>query len=133
MDEKPDTRLLVRQWLEKAGHDRGIAETLMIQQSPYTDGICFHCQQAVEKMLKAALIARGIPFKRNHNLAYLADLLSEEAAIPDAFRDDLEHLEDYAVEVRYPDAMVEPTATDAQEAVSIVNTAPHFVNEVLGQ
>lgn len=131
MGEGSDTQLLMRQWLEKAQHDAGIAETLLSQHSPYTDGICFHCQEAVEKMAKATLIALGIPFKRNHNLAYLADLLSERMTIPDDLRDQMENLEDYAVEVRYPDAMIEPTMDEAKAAVSTVHAVSRFIKQEL--
>ena len=42
--------------------------------------VCFHAQQAVEKLLKAALVNRGIIFSRIHNLAHLAEMLTQTGA-----------------------------------------------------
>lgn len=60
----------------------------------------FHAQQAVEKLLKAALAERGIPFPRTHDLKILFQLLAEitDAASPFA---DLVDLTDFAVQLRY--------------------------------
>ncbi|MBN1604429.1 MAG: HEPN domain-containing protein [Chitinispirillaceae bacterium] len=111
---------LVRSWLEKAEHDKGIAEILLNQNSKFTDGICFHCQQAAEKILKACLIFFGINFKKTHNLVYLLDLMSSVEIITDKMYESAESLEGYAVEVRYPDAMAMPSLNDAVEALKSV-------------
>ena len=45
--------------------------------------VCFHAQQAVEKLLKAVLVRRGIVFSRTHNLAHLAEMLKQaDVSIP---------------------------------------------------
>lgn len=119
MAEKHSKHDLVKQWIEKARHDLGIAETLVLYHSPYTDGICFHAQQAVEKLLKAMLVFFDIPFKKNHNLVYFGDLLSEKVTITDNLYEQFEILEEYAVEIRYPDAGIEPTDDQAKEALSL--------------
>lgn len=48
-----------KDWLEKAEHDLEDAKKLL-QNGGYTDTICFHAQQAVEKYLKAYLIYKKI-------------------------------------------------------------------------
>jgi len=131
MDDKGALKELVRAWLEKASHDRGIAETLLSQNSPYTDGICFHCQQAVEKMLKASLVFLGITFKKSHNLVYLLDLLSTAEGIPDIMYEHVECLETYAVEVRYPDTMTIPSIDETKDALLSVEFVEIEVNRIL--
>ncbi|MEM0315477.1 MAG: HEPN domain-containing protein, partial [Archaeoglobaceae archaeon] len=42
-----------------------------------TDTLCFHCQQAVEKLLKAFLVNAGVEFGRTHSLEYLIKLSSD--------------------------------------------------------
>jgi HEPN domain-containing protein len=37
----------------------------------------FHCQQAVEKILKAVLSEYGVPFRRTHDLRELMDALAD--------------------------------------------------------
>jgi len=65
---------LIREWMHKAEHDLGMAELALENRPEYTDSICFHCQQAVEKYLKAYLVFLDIRFERKHNLGYLLDL-----------------------------------------------------------
>jgi HEPN domain-containing protein len=53
-----------RRWLIKARNDFIIAsdERHLKTKDFITDGICFHCQQAAEKALKAFLVFHGIDF-----------------------------------------------------------------------
>ena len=53
----PDVALreLVLQWLDKAAADFDAAEQLSAQGGRFREIIAFHCQQAVEKYLKALL------------------------------------------------------------------------------
>jgi len=61
----------------------------------------FHAQQALEKGLKAALVAGDIVFPRTHDLLELFDLATNnELQIPLA-RDLMARLGPYAVEFRY--------------------------------
>jgi HEPN domain-containing protein len=95
----------------------------------YTDGVCFHAQQAAEKMLKALLVVRGIPFHKTHQLTYLLDLLQTSDGCGEAVRESAEKLQSYAVEVRYPDAGGDPTREDAMDALSCMETLERFVCE----
>ncbi len=65
---------LIKEWINKAEHDLGMAELAMNNKPEYTDSICFHCQQAAEKYLKAYLVFLNIRFEKKHNLGYLLDL-----------------------------------------------------------
>lgn len=111
-----DRAELVMEWLHKAGHDIGMAELALENRPEYTDSICFHCQQAVEKCLKAYLVQLDIGFDRKHNLGYLLDLINEKEPVSEELYEKLEKLEDYAVEVRYPDDWAEITLDEAKEA-----------------
>ncbi len=59
MPKQPDriTQKLVKEWLQKADPDIRLAEFLLTENTPFLDAAAFHCQQAVEKYLKAFLIA----------------------------------------------------------------------------
>jgi HEPN domain-containing protein len=54
------------EWLRKAKNDALSARILIFHLNPITDTACFHCQQAVEKLLKAFLGYRGISFEKVH-------------------------------------------------------------------
>lgn len=58
----------VSAWLRKAEHDvLNIENNLAAKEIPW-DTICFHAQQAAEKLLKAFLIAQGQDIQRTHDL-----------------------------------------------------------------
>jgi len=54
----------VRAWLSKAASDLKNARMILSAKdpSPPLDTVCFHCQQASEKYLKAYLIHHGRPY-----------------------------------------------------------------------
>ena len=58
---------LARGWMQKGDSDRLNAERTVHSAGPY-DTACFHCQQAVEKYLKAILAFAGQPIPRTHDL-----------------------------------------------------------------
>jgi len=64
----------VSEWLQKAEKDLLSARILLEHDPPVLETACFHCQQAVEKALKAYLVWKGVPFERVHSLPYLLDL-----------------------------------------------------------
>jgi len=41
---------------------------------------CFHCQQAVENLLKALLVFAGVPFPRTHDVLQLFQMLPGDLA-----------------------------------------------------
>jgi HEPN domain-containing protein len=75
--------------------------------------LCFHAQQAVEKSLKAVLVAHRIPFPRTHNLRTLLDLVPPETN-PPAEAQDATRLTEYAVFSRCP-AEAEPVTEEEYE------------------
>ncbi len=107
---------LARQWLAKAENDLLNADNnLKSEIIPY-DTVCFHCQQAAEKLLKAYLVARGVPPPFSHDLLLLLEEILPYCADAETLRDDLALLMPYAVGVRYPDELFMPTHGDACEA-----------------
>jgi hypothetical protein len=66
---------LARTLALKADHDIQAVELLMNEGA--TDVICFHLQQAAEKILKAYLQANSVDFPRTHDLDALLDICSE--------------------------------------------------------
>ena len=118
---------LVKEWINKAEHDIQMAELALKNKPELTDSICFHCQQTVEKYLKSYLVYLDITFEKVHNLQYLLDLLNEKDKIADEMYEMVEKLEDYAVEIRYPDDWYYPTVMEAKEAYEIAKKVKEFV------
>lgn len=64
-----------RDWVQKAEHDFLAALDLGRRRKlPLHDMVCFHCQQAVEKYLKARLEEAAIHFPKTHDLESLLHL-----------------------------------------------------------
>ena len=124
MSEKID---IVKQWIEKADHDLGTAQVTYLYLPKYHDTIAFHCQQAAEKYLKGFLLFLDISFSRQHSLNYLLGLLSQKIEIPDELFDNASELEDFAVDIRYPDTSVELSDDEIQQAFKIAKLIRTFV------
>ena len=105
-------------WIAKADNDLlNISNNLDAAHVPW-DTICFHAQQAAEKMLKAFLVSRGLTAPRTHDLiALLADVAEAEASMA-AFENDCRQLTPYAVILRYPGACENVLEEEAREAAA---------------
>jgi HEPN domain-containing protein len=122
----------VHQWLVKALEDYHVAqhEMLLPETDVVTTAVCFHCQQFVEKVLKAFLVLHQRDFPRTHDLGYLKSLCAQIDADFAALA--IEELSFYAVEFRYPGVYVRPTLDEAKRCMSIAETVRRFVEEKLG-
>jgi hypothetical protein len=69
----------------------------------------FHAQQAIEKMLKAWLAARGIAFPLTHDLSRLFELLEENGADVSLFWPLVQYTV-FAVQARYEACLMEAEA-----------------------
>lgn len=96
------TREAVRQWRGKAQSDWTAVEILLASERCPAETVCFHCQQFVEKLLKAFLTSHGVETPKTHDLRRLIQL-------PEPFTPELSRLSDasdtltiHGVETRYP-------------------------------
>lgn len=92
---------LVSMSIRKAEEDIVLLDKVVDDEDISSEIIGFHAQQAIEKLLKALLIAKIIPFRRTHDLGELIDLCSEHGIdVPDELYD-IDDLTPFAVEYRY--------------------------------
>jgi len=115
------------EWVRKGKNDLLSARILLNHETPVTDTACFHCQQAVEKLLKAYLVLRTVHFEKNHNLAYLLNICEKQNAAFSEIREETEALTPFAVEVRYPGGMLEIALEDACEILGYTERIVKFV------
>ncbi len=108
-----------REWLVKARHDWMSAEVLIAHPEPLCDTAAFHCQQAVEKALKAFLVYHNVPFAKVHDLRVLCRMCQSIDRAFEAFCDKPDALSRYAVRFRYPGTL-DPTVEDVRHALTIV-------------
>ena len=107
---------LARQWLAKAQSDLLNADNNLNAEQVPLDTVCFHCQQAAEKMLKAFLVGNGHPHPFTHDLLLLLQHVLPIHANAEQLRDALSLLMPSDVEIRYPSDAFTPTEEVAWEA-----------------
>ncbi len=120
---------IARQWVAKANSDLLNADNnLRSQRIPY-DTVCFHCQQAAEKLLKAYLACIGQSPPVTHDLLLLLEKVLPSSPEAEELRDLLALLMPYAVEIRYPDDWFIPSAEDTAEAREAAEAVVDWLKE----
>jgi HEPN domain-containing protein len=122
---------LARQWVIKAGNDLLNADNNLHAETIPLDTVCFHCQQAAEKFLKAFLVGKGHTYPITHDLLAILENTLPLNTDAEQLRDDLALLTPYAVEVRYPDDFYMPSLQDAREAREAANRVKNWLEKTL--
>jgi HEPN domain-containing protein len=87
--------------LRKAARDEIAMRVLIGSPESPDEAVGFHAQQAVEKLLKAVLSLREIPYRRTHDLAELIDVLRLHGVRIPSDLEESRRLSPFAVEFRY--------------------------------
>jgi len=118
-----------KNWLIKAINDYKTAEKLinLSENEIITDTLCFHCQQAVEKLLKAFLVYHKIGFQKVHTIEYLIKLCSTIDSEFESLYEKTKNLTDYAIDIRYPDEFYIPTIEEARNAFESATFVKEFI------
>ena len=119
----------IKQWIVKGDHDLGTAKVTYLHIPEYLDTVTFHCQQAVEKYLKAYLIYQNVSFKFTHDLIYLLDLITQKDTDFESHYDSVSELQGYAVEIRYPNESIYLSNEKVETAILIAKTIRDIVTQ----
>lgn len=95
----------VQDWLNFADMDWKVAKYLYDSFYPKPlEIICYHCQQAAEKTIKALIVNKGTQggLPRSHDISFLLNQISNMYDIPERFYDYGDTLSPYGVASRYP-------------------------------
>lgn len=122
----------VSEWIEKADHDLGSAKIIFLHLPDYFDTIAFHCQQAVEKYVKAVLVYYNIDFQRSHDLVYLLDLLTRKIDIDEVTFRKAFTLNNFSVQIRYPNKIVKLSKEELETAIQIADEFQLFALNIIG-
>ena len=93
---------IIAEWLKYANNDLVAVHILSNHYPMQLEIICYHCQQAAEKALKAFLLFSDREPPKTHNLVILADLCKELSNDFDDIITDCEYLNPFGVLPRYP-------------------------------
>ncbi len=116
-------------WIRKADRDLKAVSVLLAENEILADVCCFHCQQAVEKYLKAYLVHKNIFFEKTHNLAILLSLCTKVSPDFQTISSEVQLLNEYAISPRYPDEGDDLTNDDALKAFELAKQINKFITD----
>ncbi len=118
-------------WIIKAKEDFKVVkhEMGLPKEEIASSAVCFHCQQFVEKLLKAYLTYKGIDFGKTHNLEFLLEICKNQDSDFEGL--DVGNLTFYAVEVRYPDEFYIPSFEETKECYELAMQIKEFFEKKL--
>lgn len=126
-----------QRWLRQAIHDRQAALNDHLADNPAYEWVCFKCQQAAEKALKAALIVTttSIPKPATHDLRQFMVPLADDEQL-DNLITDLQNCIGFVSSMRYPDKHPYPkvprdafTKEQAEQALCIMDALLEHVQD----
>ena len=107
----------VREWIDKAKKDVRAVEIIR-EYEEMSEIVCFHCQQAAEKYLKALLISKNEEITKTHNIDFL---LKKCSKYNEEFISYIgSPLADYAVDIRYPEVRYIPSKQEMEDAILLL-------------
>lgn len=117
------------EWLRYANENLRVAEYALTLPEPAWHTICFLCQSAAEKFLKAYLVAQGWKLQKTHDIVVLLRFCSDFDNAFAGLLQDGAILNEYITAGRYPgDLTFEDIGSDeAQEAVAITQQIADYV------
>jgi len=124
------TRKLVEEWIYKAEEDFESAVHLVKKdKKPVPDAVCFHCQQCIEKYLKAFFVLNNIEPPEIHDLQRLKAMCSKVDESFEEISEEMDILNAYAVNFRYPGEVA--TVEEAREAFGVMKKVHKFIRDRL--
>jgi HEPN domain-containing protein/predicted nucleotidyltransferase len=108
----------VRDWLARAEQDLLIIDAALAANTIPWGAVAFHAQQAAEKYLKLLLISRGIRPPHTHDLTRLVLAANAAGAALPTLTDACATLNQYAVDVRYPENIAIPNEAAGRAALA---------------
>ena len=123
----------ILQWIKLAEMDYGVAEHLYqtYYPKPY-EIICYHCQQAAEKAIKAVITADGAKggMPKLHDLSFLLNQIKNVVKIEEKYYDYADALTPYGVSIQYPNELF-LEEKHAKEALRMAKEILEWVNSLM--
>ena len=114
-------------WIERAESDISVAHYIAENMHPVsTEIVCFHCQQAVEKYLKAFLVYNDQEPPKTHDLAELIRQCRTFDADFFELNQKCKFLMPFAVRTRYPGG-IDPEENDMKIALIYADDVIRYV------
>jgi len=124
---------LVEEWLKRAHSNLERAKAGKISDEILFEDLCFDCQQAVEKSIKAFLVHRNIEFDKIHSISKLLKQIEDAGiTVPEEIKETSE-LTVYAVDTRYPGDYDPVTEPEYRLALTMAEKVIKWAEEKIAQ
>ncbi len=118
---------MVEKWLDMAIRDLKSAKVLF-EHDCGNDYVAFHCQQTIEKALKALIIYLYATLEQGHSLLYLCKKVMVQREEFSQYLKDCAFVNQYYIETRYPNENA--ITVSNEEAENCLNIAENILNAV---
>jgi len=121
-----------QEWLAYAQRDYDFAVDVESHFWPkHIEKICYNCQQAAEKALKAILAYHDVEIPRTHNIKELVDKCKEHSGSIELENRVARQMTRYATISRYPDSVTEWDDTDGKVALKYAKEILDMVRQYI--
>jgi HEPN domain-containing protein len=113
----------VEEWPRHAAEDERIARGCLGFDPPSLGGAAFHCQQAIEKLLKAFLVRNSVDLRKTHDLDALGQSVTAHFPSISPLSAFLPGWTTWGVAYRYPGEPgpePEPSPEDLAQALNLI-------------
>lgn len=117
---------LVLDWIAKAETDLKCAK-ILFEHDGGNEVVAFHCQQAIEKALKAIILYLYATLESGHSLLYLCKKVIEKIADFNNHLNGCILVNQYYIETRYPNE--NPITVSNEEADKCIKIAENILND----
>ena len=121
-----------RQWFSKADDDLAVAGRCLAGRRPLVESAAFHCQQAIEKMLKGLLAAAGTVPPRIHDVGTLLPLVVSRYQSLGAPLSRIPAMTTWYIVSRYPDDLdpIGPSKQDVSATLRVARSLRRSIRRV---
>jgi HEPN domain-containing protein len=114
----------VLEWLWVADRDERAVRLCLAADPPLLDVAAYHCQQAMEKLLKGFLVRSNTDFGKTHDLDELGQAVLAQYPAAVALVTPARAWSSWAIVYRYPDEtgpVPEPSAEELAQALDLIS------------
>lgn len=122
---------LVEGWINKGNEDFQYAKASYDEGLEFYPQISFHLHQAVEKYLKAYIIAKKLDFQKIHDLTKLLQICAENDPDFNSLSNLAIELNPYYIEARYPEFITSVDKGRTEKALKAAEQIANFVKAKL--